>query len=715
MKEKHLYSFGEFSLNVEDHTLSRNGETVPVTPKMFDLLLVLVQNPGKVLRKDFLMQSVWPDSFVEEGNITFNIRQLRKALDDNAQSPTYIETIPRRGYRFLLPVEAFTTVTPDKDEESIARQIAEAEPVLAAERKKFSATRSILTAAVVVLLLGAVGLGAWFLKSRGSSSVPILSAPFASEKLSTDGNVFHIAISPDGKNIVYTHKVSGTQSIWVRQLETSSNVPIVPASYAFYGGLAISPDGNSVYFARGEKAGDFLSIFRMPIFGGVPQKIIDETQGWISLSTDGEKISFVRCRYTDEDYCSLYIADAADGRNEKLLVTRPRPYRIGDNKISPDGRTVAFAAGQSRTSSNEFAAYGVDIETLAERELTPERFFNIPYLAWLPDQSGLLLTGMQLPDRNYSIWKVSASGEGTKLTADSETYSRLSLDAAGRILVATKVAPDFRLLLYQTDNPGMTPRVMGDANSVAFAPDGKLYFSSHRTGDSEIWSINPDGTDLRQLTNNPAADIVPMISPHSPHVFFQSDRTGVIQIWRMSPDGTNQRQVTSEDGGLPVRVSPDGAWIYYRSALNGTLRRASIETGQEELVLNATGRGLVVSPDLTRVAYSVRKGTGYDLFVASLPDGRPIKTWQVAVSPDLMHLAWSTDGKTLSYVLANEAAEINSLWYQDIDSDKPRQIADLSGDEISELSGFSLSFDGKSFAVIKGTWRHDGVLIRGLK
>jgi len=114
LKEKHQYSFGEFTLDVEDHTLSRNGESVPITPKMFDLLLVLLQNPQKVLRKDFLLESVWPDSFVEEGNITFNIRQLRKALDDDAQTPTYIETIPRRGYRFLLPVEAFTTITPDK-------------------------------------------------------------------------------------------------------------------------------------------------------------------------------------------------------------------------------------------------------------------------------------------------------------------------------------------------------------------------------------------------------------------------------------------------------------------------------------------------------------------------------------------------------------------------------------------------------------------------
>ena len=713
MKEKHLYSFGEFSLNVEDHTLSRNGETVPVTPKMFDLLLVLVQNPGRVLRKDFLMQSVWPDSFVEEGNITFNIRQLRKALDDNAQSPIYIETIPRRGYRFLPPVEAFTTVTPDKDEESIARQIAEASHTPTAN----AGTRSyrFLILAVSVLLLGAVVIAAWFLNRGGSDSVPILSTPFAVEKLSTDGNVFHIALSPDGKTVVYTHRVSGKQSLWVRQLETANNVEIIPPSDDFYGGLAISPDGNSVYFVRAEKQSGLLSIFRMPIFGGVPQRLIDGTQGWISLSTKGDKISYVRCPYTDEDYCSLYIADAADGRNEKKLVTRPRPFRIGDNKISPDGRTVAFAAGQSRTSSNEFAAYGVDVETLAERELTPERFFNIAYLAWLPDQSGLLLTGMQLPDRNFSIWNVSASGEGTKVTSDSETYSRLSLDAAGRLLVSTKVQPDFRLLVYSIDDPTAAPRILGDANTVTYAPDGRLYFSSYRTGNAEIWSVSPDGSDFRQLTNDPSAEVAPMISPYSRDVFFQSDRTGVIQIWRMNPDGTNQRQVTKEEGGQPLRVSPDGVWIYYRSALNGTLRRASVETGQEELILGDMGRGLTISPDLTRVAYSQRHGTDFELTVASLPDGRPEKTWKITGSPNLSHLGWAADGKYLSYVLTDDAAQTGSFWFQDLDSSTPRQIADLSGEEIAELSGLSLSPDGKSFAVIKGTWRHDGVLLRGLK
>jgi Tol biopolymer transport system component/DNA-binding winged helix-turn-helix (wHTH) protein len=709
LKEKHLYSFGEFTLNVEDHTLSRNGENVPVTPKMFDLLLVLVQSPQRVLRKEFLLQSVWPDSFVEEGNLTFNIRQLRKALEDNAQSPVYIETIPRRGYRFLQPVESFTTITPDKDEESIAKS----KEALAVVPERKPPRYVLLTLTAVVMLIGALLIAGWLFQKRYYSSAPILSAPLALEKLSTDGGVFHIAISPDGKNVVYTHRISGKQSIWLRQLETSTNVPIVAASSDFYGGLAIAPDGNTVYFVRGTQQEPQLTIYRMSIFGGVPQKVTEGTQGWISLSGDGKKISYVRCPYTDEDWCSLYIADALDGQNEKKLVTRPRPFRIADNKISPDGKTVAYATGQSRTSSNEFNFASVDIETGEQRELTPEKFFNIGYIAPLPDQSGWLITAVQLPGTSC-IWHIAASGEARKITSDSETYSRLSLDATGSLLVSTQVEPDFRLLLYDTQNPA-TPRTLGNANTVAFAPDGRLYFSSGRTGNYEMWTVNPDGTDLRQLTNDPSADSVPFISADAKTVYFESDRTGVLQIWRMNADGTNQKQLTTEEGGLPLRLSPDGVWLYYRSSLKGTLRRVSVETGQEEFVLREMGRGLVISPDLTRIAYSQRRGNETILTLASMPDGETLKTWRINSAPNLAHLVWPSRGDYLAYVVTDDARELGSLWFQPLNSDTPRQVADLSGEGIAELAAISMSDDAKSFAVIKGNWKHDAVLFRGLK
>src|SRR5262249_17410388 len=149
-----------------------------------------------------------------------------------------------------------------------------------------------------------------------------------------------------------------------------------------------------------------------------------------------------------------------------------------------------------------------------ERALTPEKFFVINYIAWLPDQSGLLVTAKKLPDRNSRIWYVSSStGEAKALTDDAETYFRLGLDAGAHILVSTRVEPDFRLNVFQTDNAEAPPRSLSHASSATFAPNGKIVFSSGMTGDNEIWSINADGSDQRQLTSNPAEDIAPIVSP----------------------------------------------------------------------------------------------------------------------------------------------------------------------------------------------------------
>src|ERR1700730_16527309 len=100
----HLYRFGEFTVDTDQKVLLRQGAPLPTTPKVYDTLLILLENSGRIVRKEELMSRLWPDSFVEEANLTFNIQQLRKVLGDNARRPTFIETVPRRGYRFMVPV-----------------------------------------------------------------------------------------------------------------------------------------------------------------------------------------------------------------------------------------------------------------------------------------------------------------------------------------------------------------------------------------------------------------------------------------------------------------------------------------------------------------------------------------------------------------------------------------------------------------------------------
>lgn len=713
LKAQHFYDFKNFRLDLEERMLLHDNKPIPLTPKMFHLLKVLIDNRGRVVEKDALMQEVWQGSFVEESNLAFNIGQIRKVLGDNARQPTFIETVPKRGYRFIAEVKETTGETESVNDLPAISQPAETLP---ANRLKFK--KILLPAAAAVLIIGVIVTGFWYAQSTGlDTDIPVLSAPFSSQKLSTNGKVLQAVISPDGKKVVYSNGFEGRQSIWIRQLESGDNVEIIPPSDDFYYGLAVSPDNNFLYFVRCPKSCDSqFDLYRVSIFGGVPRKIVSETQGWISLSPGGEKISFVRCYNRDDESCSLWIADAIDGKNEQKLVSRSRPVRIADNEFSPDGKTIAFAAGQSTNQANEFSLAEFDLEKGTERALSEQKFFDVKNLAWLPDQKSLLITASRIPNKNFLIWQISAAtGEAQPLTKDSETYFGLSLSKDASLLISTQVKQDFQLHLYNTESPA-PPRVLADASSAFFAPDGKIIFSSLMTGNDEIWSINPDGSNLRQLTNSAADESSPIVSPGDNSIFFTSNRTGEAHVWRMNTDGSNQQQISKSEGGFPLSVSLDGKWLYYYSGLQKALRRVSTRGGDEQLIWNKGPSRYAVSPDGSQIGFMEKKGGDNILTIISPADGQTIKTFKLAgENARLVDLEWTRDGENLAYVLAGGGITNNTLWFQPLSGQTPRKIVEFGNEEIAELAGFALAPDGKSFAVAQGGWLHDAVLLKGLR
>src|SRR5262249_34334130 len=100
-----FYEFGDFRIDVTERELQRNGRTIPLTLKAFDVLLALVENRGHIIEKDRLLQEIWPDSFVEESNLTKHVSTLRQVLGDSRDEPKFIETISKRGYRFIASVK----------------------------------------------------------------------------------------------------------------------------------------------------------------------------------------------------------------------------------------------------------------------------------------------------------------------------------------------------------------------------------------------------------------------------------------------------------------------------------------------------------------------------------------------------------------------------------------------------------------------------------
>ena len=723
-----LYEFGEFRLDTREKILMQGDQPVELTPKGFELLSVLIENHGRLLEKDELMEKIWADNFVEESNLTFNIRQLRKILSDDAHEPRYIKTVRGHGYRFIADVRKISreirprTLIRTKNEPAApfvfhAMEVAPSERTFASTKPAKSFPSKIT--ALTVLLIAALVTGFWYLQSRNfEPNAPVLSAPFNSEKLSTNGKAFFAVLTPDGKNVIYTNGSStDKQSVWLRHLENGSSVEIIPPNEEIYYGLAISPDGETLYFARRPRQfGEPMSIYRVPVFGGIPQKIVTGNEGWISLSPDGKQISFVRCPYREDEYCSLWIADSADGGNEKRLASRPRPFRIGDNRISPDGKRIAFAVGQSATGSNEFGLSQIDLASGEEQELSGERFFNIRNMSWLPDQSGLLITASRIPNKNFRIWQVSArNGKAEPLTKDSESYSIVNLDKDAKKLISTQVKQDFRVRLLNLENPSNI-RVLADGSAVTFAPDGRIYFASMMSGNDEIWSVNADGSRRRQITNNLSDESVPVVSPDNNSIFFLSNKTGAAHVWRMNADGSDQTQLTEKEGGAPLFVSPGGEWVYYRHSLTSKLWRVSTKGGGEQIVLDKAKSRFAFSPDGTQVAYAERQGDERVLMIAALADGQIVKTIRLADPKTIpLDLVWMPDGKNLAYISCHRELRNNILWLHPIDdSGAARQVAAL-GDE--ELGGFGLAVspDGKTFAITQGKWLHDAVLLKGLR
>ena len=144
-QEKQVYEFGPFCLDAAERWLLREGEPVPLAPKAFDLLLVLVRNSGHLLEKDELLKQVWPEQFVEEGNLPLNISILRKALGENHTTRQYIETVPKRGYRFTAGVREVQVAGANLVVEKQAR----AHATVAEKEETGSRTKAIDTLAVL--------------------------------------------------------------------------------------------------------------------------------------------------------------------------------------------------------------------------------------------------------------------------------------------------------------------------------------------------------------------------------------------------------------------------------------------------------------------------------------------------------------------------------------------------------------------------------------
>lgn len=744
---EHLYRFGEFTLDADQKVLLRGGKPLPLAPKVFDTLIVLVENSGRIATKEELMNRLWPDSFVEESNLTFNIQQLRKSLGDNARKPVYIETVARRGYRFIAAIEEVRNdncLTPSHSPHQFeasagyeARAVqgfngASAAPVSEAviklsepsvhQESPNALVSSLVTStsrrkrllalmtALAVLLVGA-GLVVGKLSKQHPAGLKKVDGkapltPLKIERLTQTGASKLVAISPDGKYLAYTRSIQNRTAIWLRQLSANTNVEIVPAIGNVHG-LAFANSGDYLYFA-GDGSG--AGLYRVSLLGGVPIKVLDKNlEGRFSLSSDDSQIAFVlpsMDRAGQRQY-SLMLANS-DGSSERLLVIESHPNDIDAPIWSPDDKAIICAYGNSSGGGQNVRIVEIRIADSTKRELSSERFFHINKLAWLPLKSGLIISGRKNDQDHNQLWRLSIPRlELRQMTDASNSYLDLSVTAHGDRAAATQATRIGDIRVGSSREPRKLKKITEAHDKFCWSPSGSIVYASTASGNKDLWIMQPDGTEQRQLTVSAGWNGMPVVTPDNRYIVFSSNRTGARQIWRMNIDGTNQIRLTSGASADSPAISPDGQWVFYNTTDDWRLWKVSINGGEQSRLTDYFASHPAVSPDGKMLACAGRKESKRELMILPIDGGAPLK--EFALTGWISRIEWAFDRRALIYGAGQDGA--TSIFRQPLDGSEPETIVDLDEDELFD---FGYSPDGQYLAISRGAWLHDIFLIGDL-
>lgn len=709
-----IYEFGDFRLDTAKETLRRGDSNIAITKKMFDTLVVLVENADRLVEKQELMQTVWHDRFVEESNLTFNIKMLRKALGDSASHPTYIETVPRRGYRFIAEVRTTSPAVASSTHPPI--NLSAETTVSSNAIRRVSLSRSYIAVIVAVILVSSLAFASLlWQKGLSKSRAVLFPSGFRSVKISETGKVHHAVLSPDGRYIAYTNVSNGKHALWLRHLETSYNTPILPVSDDIYYGLAFSRDSNSLYFVRTPDLGNGSSMmYRVPVTGGVPAKVVESVQGWISVSPDDKFISYVRIQAGTPEMHHLFIADA-DGGNERELKTAEPSNCFWASAFSPDGKSLAVVYGNSATASRQVGIVEIDIATGEQREIMKDKFFHIKDVEWMPDQRSLLFSADEHIGDTIRLWQLDyETGRASVITSDTTNYSNITINDDASLVLTTTLLPDFHLYVQDSDHPGELRKLSQARDRFAFSRQNKIVYASDAAGNEDIWVMDEDGSNQRQLTTDSGLDFFPIVSSDGRRVYFTSNRTGESQVWQMNIDGSNPAQITHNDGGFARFETLDGQALYYQSAMTDRLMRVDLHSGEETAFPGETGFFQSFSPDGRRLAYLIREPKSPEdpkIRIVEVETGEVMKTFSIPADRGFVNfLRWKTND-VLGYAL-NARAGNDTVWTQDINESSPRLLLTLDDDGFLDLE---FSQDGKSVGVIRGTWRHDALLLSASK
>lgn len=745
-----VYSFDSFTMDVLERRLWRGDELVSLTPKAFDTLLVLLENKGRIVDKDVLLEEVWQDTFVEESTLAQNISTIRKALGTLPDGSSFIETVPRRGYRFLRQVNAAasdeeiivverhhrTEISAEHRAYTDQSDVVTVTPVTAPSAKSQTIIVRLLTLrnlAAALALICVITAAGWFGFRTWAGSQKLSATAFVHTqvtKLTSEGDIGLVKVSPSGNLLAMVRKKGELSSLELRQVDNSSSIEIVPPKQQQFVGVTFSPNDQQLYYVTYEKAsgatqGLIGKLYRVPSIGGQIQQVAEDIDSPITIAPDGHRYAFVR-NYLDEKQSAVVVSDLAGG-GENRLSSRPLAQRFGTTGLSwsPDGKVIAAVAYLNNSNAQ---VIGIDAASGELRELTPKSWRWAAFPNWLADGSGIILSAFSdaSGDRGDEIWQVSVpEGTARKIAGGTTGILGLSLtaDSQETVAVESKVVSSF--WVSSTGDPKDAieikrnlPELSVDSLGMTWSPDGKILLGSSLNGNIDIWSMNADGGGYRQITTGDSADSTPVVLGDSKTLVFISNRSGSRQLWRMNLDGTGVKQLTDGPQVAWASVASAGNTIYYtgfdETVQKPFLYRQSAEGGAPVQMTSDTTFQPAVSPDGKWVAcfFPDRLGQagsrGLKLTLLSAETGAVAKQWDAHLSTNLMPIVWS-DSQHVNYAETNGSN--SRLWRQTIGDDRAAAgvILDLPNDK---LFRYAWSTDGARLAFERGQYLNDIILVK---
>jgi len=587
----HIYEFGAFQLEPGERRLMHDGKPVPLTPKAFDTLVMLVERAGHLVEKEELIAVLWPDSFVEEANLAQHVWTIRKTLGDGDNGGPFIETVPKKGFRFVAPVVGRSR----RDEESpVSAKAINGATTAATTAPSASSAEYIVTGikqhkraaaliGAIIIVVSAVLVYVLSRRTPSTKEVPLKNVSFT-QLTDQAGPEYFPSLSPDGKSFVYASHAAGNWDIYLQRVGGKTAINLTKDSPADDTQPAFSPDGERIAF-RSEREGG--GIFVMGATGESVKRLTDFgfNPAW---SPDGKEIACA-----DEGVLGPFSRQNPNSRiwafniatGEKRQITQVDA--VGPN-WSPRGYRIAF---QGRRNSAQR-----DIWTIPAGGGEPVEVTNDPAMDWNPVWS---------PDGNYlyfvsdrggsmNLWRVPIEeqtgkllGSAEAITTPSPSVAHLSFSRDGRRLAYASLVRSGNLQrvgfdpvkeavvgqpawVTQGSRLATTPDVSADGEWLTFAQIGKQ---------ENIFVVKQDGAGLRQLTDDIYRDRAPRWSPDSKRIVFHSDRTGKWEIWMINADGSGLKQITdTKDTVFDPIWSPDGTRLAYDA--RGTTRPAIIEVGK---------------------------------------------------------------------------------------------------------------------------------------